>query len=45
VTGEDKRVKFTKGKTVSSAKMLYGKLRVQQNWKTKHDISDKAVRK
>jgi hypothetical protein len=43
VTGEEEGAKFTKGETVSLNKILYGKLCVKQNWRTKHDISDKAV--
>jgi hypothetical protein len=42
--GEDEGAKFTKGETVSLDKILYGKLRVKQDWKTKHDILDTAVR-
>jgi hypothetical protein len=44
VIGQVKGTKFTKGETLSSRKILYGKLRVKQNWKTKHDIPDKVVR-
>jgi hypothetical protein len=41
--GEDEGARFTKDEIVSLDKILYGKLRVKQNWKTKHDISDKDV--
>jgi hypothetical protein len=43
VIWEDEEAKFTKGETVSLDKILYGKRRVKQNWKTKYDISDKVV--
>jgi hypothetical protein len=43
VIGEDEGAKFTKSKTVSLDKILNGKLRVKQNWKTKHYISDNVL--
>jgi hypothetical protein len=43
VTGEHEGAKFTKGEAVSFDKILYEELCVKQNWKTKHDISDKVV--
>jgi hypothetical protein len=43
VIGEDEGAKFTKGETVSLGKILYAELPVKQNWKKKHDISDKVV--
>jgi hypothetical protein len=43
INKEDERAKFTKGETPSVDKILYEKLRVQRNWKTQDDISDKVV--
>jgi hypothetical protein len=43
VIGKDERAKFTKGEAVSVYKVLNGKLRVKQNWKTKRDTLDEVL--